>query len=104
MNALLMNLTAHAEARTAQRGLSGSDLELIALIGTPVEGGLFVLEKQVQAFERDLKKLRDQARRLVGKRVVLDGDTIVTAYHARTGKERRLLRGAERRNLSSRTF
>jgi hypothetical protein len=95
-----LHLTAHAAKRASQRGLASGDLELIRRIGTEVEGGYFVREKDFQILDRELKYLRDQARRLVGKRVVIDGDHIVTAYHANAGKERRLLRCAERRTLA----
>jgi hypothetical protein len=45
-----------------------------------------------------LKQLRDQARKLVGKRLVVEGDRLVTAYHAVRRKERALLRGTEVRS------
>lgn len=97
----LPHLTAHAAVRMAQRGISSDDLELIKRIGTEVEGGYLVREKDFQILDRELKQLRDRARRLVGKRVVIDGEHIVTAYHANAGKERRLLRHAEQRALES---
>ncbi|WP_036282803.1 hypothetical protein [Methylocystis sp. ATCC 49242] len=97
----LTHLTAHATKRVAQRGIAPNDLELIKRIGTEVEGGYLVRQKDFQVLDRELRHLRDQAKRLVGKRVVVDGDTIVTAYHANAGKERWLLRRAERRALVS---
>lgn len=99
MNAQLLELTAHAITRMSQRGIARGDLELVRWIGTEVEGGYVVREKDVQALERELKHLQDQARRLVGKRVVVDGDVVVTVYHADRGKEKRLLRGAETRSF-----
>jgi len=51
-----------------------------------------VREKDFQALDRDLKQLRDQARKLVGKRLVLEGDRLITAYHAAPNKQRLLLR------------
>jgi hypothetical protein len=93
MSASILHLTRHATTRTAQRGFAQRDLDLIRWIGTEVEGGYLVREKDFLALEQELKRLRDRARRLVGKRVVVEGDYVVTAYHARPGKERRLLRG-----------
>jgi len=93
-----LDLTAHAVKRMAQRGLADDDLELIRWIGTEVEGGYLVREKDFQALDRELRQLRDQARRLVGKRLVLEGDRLVTAYHAVRSKQRLLLRGAEARS------
>ena len=92
-------LTAHAAVRMAQRGIKDSDLELIQSIGSEVEGGLLVRDKDFQAFDRELKRLRDRAKRVVGKRVVLEGNRLVTAYHASRSNERRLLRGAFERSL-----
>ncbi len=90
-----LHLTAHAVKRMGQRGLAADDLELIRWIGTEVEGGYLVREKDFQALDHELRQLRDQARRLVGKRLVLAGDRLVTAYHADRSKQRLLLRGAE---------
>lgn len=92
MNSL--HLTAHAVKRMAQRGLANVDVELIEWIGTEVEGGYLVREQDFQALDRELKQLRDQARKLVGKRLVLEGDRLVTAYHASRSKQRLLLRDA----------
>ena len=86
--------TLHAISRMAQRGIGCRGIELIRHIGTEVEGGYLVRESDFQAFDRELKRLRDEARRLVGKRVVIEGDVVITIYHARRSKERRLLRSA----------
>jgi hypothetical protein len=83
--------TPHAAARMAQRGIALADIELLVCIGTEVEGGFFVREKDFAVFDRELKRLRQRARRLVGKRMVLEAARVVTAYHAVRGKERRLL-------------
>lgn len=55
MNSL--DLTAHAVKRMAQRGLADDDLELIRWIGTEVEGGYLVREKDFQALDRELRNL-----------------------------------------------
>ena len=93
------HLTAHATTRMAQRGIAGDDLELIAWIATEVEGGYLVRTKDFQALDRELKRLRNHAKRLVGKRLVVEGDRVLTAYHANRSKERRLLRSVEDRSL-----
>jgi hypothetical protein len=92
-------LTRHALIRMAQRGFQADDSDLIKLFGTPVEDGFLVLSKDCQAVERELKRLQDRIRRLSGKRLVVAGDRVVTAYHARPAKERRLLRRAEQRAI-----
>ena len=84
----------HAATRMAQRGIGNDDLELIRRIGPEVEGGYLVRDKDFQTLDRELKRLRDRVRRLVGKRLVIDGDRIVTIYHATRKKKRWLLRQA----------
>ena len=98
MSGNLHRLTAHAVTRMAQRGIGNDDLELIEWIGTEVEGGYLVREKDFQALDRELRQLRDHARKLVGKRLVLEGDLLITAYNAGRSKRRRLLRGAQTRS------
>jgi hypothetical protein len=61
----------------AQRGVGRRGIEHI---GTQVEGGYLVRESDFQAFDRELRRLRDEARRLVGKRVVIKEDVVVTVY------------------------
>jgi hypothetical protein len=96
----ISKVTRHALLRMSQRGIRLDDLELAEFIGTEVEGGCLVRRKDVQDFERVLKKLVGQARRLSGKRVVRSGDAVVTAYHAGHSKERHLLRGTDDRSLN----
>lgn len=81
--------TQHAAMRLAQRGFRTGDVETIIAIGTPVEGGYLVREKDVVT--------SDQApRRLAGARVVIKSGRVITAYHANKSKSRRLLRGRTR--------
>jgi len=90
-------LTQHALIRMAQRGIKIGDAELIMMIGTEVEDGQFVRTKDCQTFERAVKQLIKRVWRLNGKRVVLAGGCVVTAYHTCPAKERQLLRHAEQR-------
>jgi hypothetical protein len=92
-------LSRHAETRMSQRGLSIKDAELIALIGTEVADGFLVLAQDCQQIERELKGLIDRVRKLKGKRLVVANGRIVTAYRTSQRNERRLLRGAQERDL-----
>jgi hypothetical protein len=94
------NITRHGATRLSQRGIDGDDLALIEEIGTEVEGGYMVLNKNFQVYERKLLQLRERARRLVGKRVVIADNRLVTAYHAGRRKQRQLIRQAEERCLA----
>jgi hypothetical protein len=77
-----LTITRHAAIRMAQRAFRIRDAELIALIGTEVEDGYLVREKDYQQVERTLKELLIRSRRVVGKRLVVADGSIVTAYHA----------------------
>ena len=90
MNTLM--LTEHAKVRTAQRAIKPEDCELIELIGTEVDDGYFVRAQDCQRVEKELKKLLERVRRIRGKRLVVANGRIVTAYHASSRQERRLLR------------
>ncbi|ANK76512.1 hypothetical protein FA04_27555 (plasmid) [Ensifer adhaerens] len=85
------NWTQHATQRASQRGLIETDLQLIMAIGTEVEGGFLVRKRDYLAVEREIKAHLNRLRHLVGKRVVADEGSLITAYHAKPGKTRRLL-------------
>ena len=91
-------LTSHAAVRMAQRGLNLKDSELILLIGTEVDDGYLVRNRDYQEVERMLKELLQRFRRIIGKRLILAEDRIVTAYHASGTCKRKLLRNAHERN------
>lgn len=87
-----IQISQHAETRMAQRGLSQRDIDLLLQIGTEVEGGLLVRRKDVDEYENALREMIERARRLVGKRLVLAEDVVVTAYHSSLRDTKRLLR------------
>jgi hypothetical protein len=87
-------LTRHAAVRAAQRGITLKDIELIALIGTEVEGGYFVRHKDYQEIEVILRDLMHRLKRVVGKRSVVETGQVITAYHASKKCGQRLLRHA----------
>lgn len=68
-------------------------------LGREVEGGVLVLRKDCEEIARRLEQTASYVRRLPGLRVVSNGTTVVTAYRSCRRKQKRLLRGAERRNL-----
>jgi hypothetical protein len=87
-------LTAHAAMRIAQRSIPLKDAELIFLIGTEVDDGYLVREKDYQEVERQLKIFLERCWRMVGKRLVTAEGRIVTAYHPSKKHAQRLLRNA----------
>lgn len=76
----------------AQRGIQSKDAELIASIGSEVEDGFVVLEKDYQQVERMVKTFLARCRRVVGKRLVVADGNIVTTYHVSQSQIRRVLR------------
>lgn len=94
----MLQLTSHAALRLAQRGFRDGDAEWILAVGTPVEGGYLVRARDIQSIERDMKRWLAHLWRLEGTRVVIKGDRIVTAYHARLGKQRQLLKDRQRQH------
>ena len=92
-------LTAHAAMRMAQRSICRDDIDLVSLLGTEVEGGYLLAERDCAAFVRDMKKLIARVERLCGTRIVADGEVLVTAYRVTPRKSRRLMRTAQDRDL-----
>jgi hypothetical protein len=90
-----LTLTSHAAVRMAQRGIDVRDAELIAVIGTIVDDGYFVRNKDCDNVERILKNLLDRVRRIRGKRLVVASGKIVTTYHTSKRYQRRLPRNAK---------
>jgi hypothetical protein len=78
-----------------QRGLSGNDLELLLLLGVEVPDGYLATRKACVEVTRRLKRIIDMIDRLHGKRAVVAGDVLVTAYHCSNAQRRRLVARAE---------
>jgi hypothetical protein len=97
MNTLI--ITEHAAVRMSQRGIKPKDAELLVLIGTEIDDGYLVREKDYKEVEHRLKRLLQSFRHLVGKRLVVENGRIVTAYHPSKTHERGLLRNARHSHL-----
>lgn len=89
--------TNHACERLAQRGFQVSDIDLIMEVGSEVDDGFIVRDKDFQEVERALKMFMNRVRRLKCKRLVVSDGCLVTAFHAKRSEERRLLRTREAR-------
>ncbi len=89
-----MQVAAHAVTRMAQRGINESDVRLIMSLGTEVEGGYLARDKDFARFEHLLKQLRNNVRRLVGKRIVMKNGALITAYHPTKPEEQRIMRNS----------
>jgi hypothetical protein len=68
-------------------------------IGSEVEDGILVRNKDCEALECALKGLLDRVRRLKGKRLVVSEGRLITGYRAEGRRARRLVRQAMQRNM-----
>lgn len=87
-----VSLSQHALVRMAQRGIEMADLDLIMAIGSEVDDGVLVRKKDVKVMERAARALLQRLKKIEGKRFVMSGGCVVTAYHASSREEHRLLR------------
>lgn len=83
----------HAEARMRQRGLRNADLDLVLVAATRVSGDAYLLTdadvlREITQRKREIQRLE----RLRGLKVVVQGGTVVTTYHARSADTKRTLR------------
>lgn len=65
-----LRISRHAGTRMDQREIRPSDLDLMLELGSEVEGGLIVREKDFREFESRLNEQIKRASRLVGKRLL----------------------------------
>jgi len=83
----------HAEVRMRQRGLRNADLDLVLLSATQVSSDSYVLtDADVMREITRRKREVQQLERLRGLKVVVQGGTIVTAFHARPAEAKRTFR------------
>ena len=90
----------HALTRAAQRSITLDDLDLVMLVGSEVDDGYFIRDRDCDTVERQIRQLLKQLRRLRGVRVVIAGSQVVTTYRPDRCHEKRLLRKAEEREMS----
>jgi hypothetical protein len=88
-----MNICPHAQKRLRQRGLSDADIRLIFVHGTETRDGYLLRDKDVIRAEKEMRSEICRLHRLAGKYMVSDGDTLITSYHPRRKRQKRILRG-----------
>jgi hypothetical protein len=81
--------TRHALIRAAQRGIRQADIDLIVRYGTRTSKGVIVTRQDFAHVEREAKHLIARLSRLVGKFAAIDGEDVITVFHA-TERQRRL--------------
>ena len=86
-----MTITNHANERLRQRGLKESDVEFIINNGTVRGTKAMLTNKDRQELIRKAKKTISIVTRLAGKQLIVDGDDVITVYHANTRQQRRFM-------------
>ena len=86
-----MNISNHAQQRLQQRGMTGSDIDLILTHGTETRDGYLLRDQDAKRAEAVLRKQIERIHRLAGKFIVVEGETLVTAYHPGRKKQKRIL-------------
>lgn len=95
-----LELTQHAQTRFSQRSLDPKDLTILLRVGSETHEGFMVLERDYQAFERDVKKLLKRVRRIVGKRIIVEKGLVVTGYKCTKQTEKNLIRLSKEKGAS----
>jgi hypothetical protein len=84
-----LQLTRHAEMRMRQRGFRKTDVNLVFSVATRVAEDAFFLTDEDAAREIKQRKHEiQQLERLRGSKIIVEGDTLVTLYHAATTSRR----------------
>ena len=94
-----LTITKHAKTRFSQRSISEHDLKLVMIMASEVDDGFMILNRDYKALESEVKRILQRAKRLVGKRFVIEGETVITAYHCNKGKTKTLLQHSRSRSM-----
>lgn len=86
-------MTKHADVRANQRGLRSQDIHFLLELGAQIAPDAYLMTDDVAAREIARRKHEiQQLERLKGKKVVVEGATVITAYHAKAREQRRSFR------------
>ena len=93
---MTMHFTKHGLARICQRGFRQADPDLIRRCGTQIDDPdtevYFVRDKDVEDYQRELKRQLQESERLRGCKVVLAGNNLVTIVRAGRRHTKKMLR------------
>ena len=77
-----LNFTRHAETRLRQRGFQKADVAVVLSVATQLGGDAFFLsdhdaQREIAKRKREIQQLE----RLRGAEIIVEGGTLITAYH-----------------------
>src|SRR5262245_14470633 len=84
-------LTKHASSRIRQRGLSEQDVDVVLKLGADAGDAVVLTNKVIDGKIAEFKRTIAQLERLRGAAVIIEGDTVITAYRPRRRKMRKML-------------
>ncbi|UWR10904.1 DUF4258 domain-containing protein [Sulfitobacter mediterraneus] len=86
-----VDITRHAERRMQQRSISNFDIDLILRYGEDIDGdGILMSNRAADDAIRSLKSRIATVERLRNKKLVMDGDTLITCYQCKIHEGRRM--------------
>ncbi len=86
-------MTAHAQRRKQQRGFRDADISIVLQTATQVAPDAFMLTRADAAREIAKRKREiQQFERLSGSKIIIEGDTVITCYHAHEHEQKRTMR------------
>ena len=77
------SLTFHAETRMNQRGIRKNDYELLLATADQIASDAYLMTNEIvdEEISRRKKEIQ-QFERLRGKKLIVEGGTVITSYHA----------------------
>ena len=88
----------HAGVRAQQRGFREDDLRFILEYGTETADGIILLERDVQNYEQQVRRVLSRLHALVGGFVATKGETAITVFRATKRQRRQLVEHARGSN------
>ena len=86
-----MIITGHALERLRQRGFRESDVEFILNNGTIKGTKAMLTNKDGAKLIEKAKKTISIVNRLAGKQIIVDGDDVITVFHANSRQQSRFM-------------
>ena len=86
-----MHFIYHVERIIRQRGIKDSDIDFILEYGTCKGQRAMITNKDCNIIVTKAKKSIDIANRLCGKQIIMDGDSVITAYHGSSAQQSRFM-------------
>ena len=88
-----ITMTTHAQVRKQQRGFRDADISKIIQAATQVAPDAYMLTRADAAREIAKKKREiQQLERLCGSKIIIEGNKVITCYHALKKEQKRTMR------------